>query len=154
MSLIIATGSNLGNSLQYLIEAKNYLSEKFTFIAQSQVYISPAVEYTKQPNFLNQMLEFEIPNKSPESVMDVLLGIEAQMGRRRDIPKGPRTIDLDIIFWGAEHINKEKVQIPHPRWSERSFIVKPLSELPFYETLEKCFRIPTTFNNCANPYKE
>lgn len=151
MSLIIATGSNIGDSLQNLEEAKTILSQKFELIAASRVYVSKAVEYENQPDFFNQVLEFRIPALSPHQVMTELLFIEKTLGRNRNIPKGPRTLDLDIIFWGLEQINSEHLTIPHPRWSERSFVVKPLQELPFFQTIEKCFTIPRSFNVDASP---
>jgi 2-amino-4-hydroxy-6-hydroxymethyldihydropteridine diphosphokinase len=68
------------------------------------------------------------------------------MGRVRETFKGPRTIDLDIIFWGLETHHTNLVQIPHPRWVERSFVIRPLQELPFFKTIEKCFTIPKSFH--------
>lgn len=151
MSLIIASGSNIGNSVSTLKEAQKALSTHFTFIAASRIYQSKAVEYENQPDFYNQVLEFEIPDLPPDEVMKKLLGIEKQFGRHRDIPKGPRTLDLDIIFWNTTHINSDLVTIPHPRWHERSFVVRPLQELPFYETLRKCFIMPASFTVEAAP---
>lgn len=151
MSLIIATGSNIGDSLHHLEEAKEILSQKFSLIAASRVYVSKAVDYKNQPDFFNQVLEFRIPALSPHQVMNELLTIEKSLGRNRNIPKGPRTIDLDIIFWGLDTIDEPALTVPHPRWSERSFVVKPLQELPFFQTIEKCFTIPRSFNVDASP---
>lgn len=153
MSLIIASGSNIGNSINILKEAKNLLDLEFGLIAESKVYVSPAVEYENQPDFFNQVLEFRIPAMKPADVMFKLLQIEKNFGRNRDIPKGPRTLDLDIIFWGTQRINEDALIIPHPRWSERSFVVKPLQELPFFQTIEKCFTIPKTFSVDASPIR-
>lgn len=151
MSLIIASGSNIGESVTTLNEAKKELSTHFTFIAASRIYQSAAVEYENQPDFYNQVLEFEIPELSPDEVMKKLLELEKKFGRHRDIPKGPRTLDLDIIFWGTTSYQSSAVTIPHPRWNERSFVVRPLQELPFYETLRKCFIIPESFTVEAAP---
>lgn len=151
MSLLIATGSNIGDSKKILLDAQNKLSELFSFVAASRIYSSKAIEYENQPDFLNQVLEFKLPALSPEETMTTLLEIEVIFGRRRDIPKGPRTLDLDILFWGLEEFNGPALIIPHPRWSERSFVVKPLQELPFFQTIEKCFTIPKTFDVDAFP---
>ncbi len=151
MSLIIASGSNIGDSVNTLKEAQKVLATHFTFVAASKIYQSAAVEYENQPDFYNQVLEFEIPLLTPDQVMEKLLEIEKQFGRHRDIPKGPRTLDLDIIFWNTTSYNSEVVTIPHPRWRERSFVVRPLQELPFYETLRKCFIIPPSFTVEAAP---
>jgi 2-amino-4-hydroxy-6-hydroxymethyldihydropteridine diphosphokinase len=151
MSLFIATGSNLGDRLQHLNEAKKYLSQKLTLIAESRVYESPAVDYLNQPDFYNQVLEYAIPQDSPESIMDFLLNVEKQMGRNRSIPKGPRIVDLDIIFWADLKIESEKLTLPHPRLFERSFVVLPLSELPGFKKLEQTFSFKFTFDNSASP---
>jgi 2-amino-4-hydroxy-6-hydroxymethyldihydropteridine diphosphokinase len=150
MSLIIATGSNLGDKGNSLIQAKNILATHFKFISESNIYTSQAVDYINQPDFFNQVLEFEIPsNLSPDQSMELILKLEIELGRQRDIPKGPRTIDIDILFWNVETYSTKLVTIPHPRWSERSFVVLPLHELPFFQTIQKSFIIPTEFNNYA-----
>jgi 2-amino-4-hydroxy-6-hydroxymethyldihydropteridine diphosphokinase len=151
MSLIIASGTNQGKLTENLKEALTQLQKHFHLIQASRVYRSAAVDYMEQPDFLNQVMEFEIPTNSPDEVMEILLGIERSLGRARDIPKGPRIIDLDIIFWGLEKINTQHVIIPHPSWKERSFVVRPIQELPFFQTIQKCFTIPQSFNVEAYP---
>ena len=151
MSLIIATGSNIGESVRTLNAAQKRLSEEFELVAASRIYSSKAVEYENQPDFFNQVLEFRIPALTPVEVMQKLLTIEKEFGRNRDIPKGPRTLDLDIIFWSMEQIHDPDLVIPHPRWLERSFVVKPFQELPFFQTVEKCFTIPRNFTVEAFP---
>ena len=125
MSLIIATGSNLGDKKSNLQNAKKYLSHFFKLIDESQVYQSEAVDYTNQPFFFNQVLEFQEPRQGPQEVMRQLLSIEKLMGRRRDIPKGPRIIDLDLIFFGNQKFNSANVTLPHPRWDKRDFVYIP-----------------------------
>ena len=145
MSLIIATGSNLDHPLEHLALARERLRAKFVLIAESRIYRSAAVDYEAQPDFFNQVLEFKIPSLNPDEVMSFLLKLEADMGRIRDISRGPRTIDMDIILWGLETHHTKLVQIPHPRWLERSFVIRPFQELPFFKTAEKCFTIPRSF---------
>lgn len=151
MALIIATGSNIGDSLSYLEKAKSELEYFFKLKAESRVYTSQAVDYTNQPDFFNQVLEFDEPELRPEEVMQILLDIEIKLGRRRDIPKGPRTIDIDILFIGLKKINLKIVQVPHPRLFERSFVVHPLKELPYYETLSQKYSFPDSFDVGATP---
>ncbi len=151
MSLFIATGSNLGDRLLHLNEARDILSREFSFIAESRVYESPAVDYLNQPDFYNQVLEFKIPGDNPENVMKKLLEIEKIMGRNRTIPKGPRVIDLDIIFWSHDEISSPSLTIPHPRVFERSFVVLPLSELPGFKNLQLKFQFNFSFDNTASP---
>lgn len=152
MSLIIATGSNLGRKDEHLKEALNELKKHFSFVAQSKVYKSKAIEYVDQPSFYNQVLEFKLPeNLSAEQTMDLLLEIEKNLGRTREIQKGPRIIDLDIIFWGLERYQSNKLIVPHPSWNKRSFVVYPLLELPYFQTLKNHFIIPNSFDNFAEP---
>jgi 2-amino-4-hydroxy-6-hydroxymethyldihydropteridine diphosphokinase len=148
-SFFIATGSNLGNRADNLLSAKDSLVSHFKIIAESRIYESPAVDYLNQPDFYNQVLEFEIANLNAQHTMNLLLRLEIEMGRDRIIPKGPRLIDLDILFWGFEEISTETLIIPHPRLFERSFVVLPLSELPGFETLKKQFRFNLNFENHA-----
>ena len=151
MSLIIATGSNQGHPLENLKEAKHVLSNQFSLIAESRVYRSAAVDYEAQPDFFNQVLQFQIPTLSPDEVMVWLLAAEKSMGRIRNVSRGPRTIDMDIVFWNLETHHTKFVDIPHPRWLERSFVIRPLQELPFFKTIEKCFTIPMSFEIEAFP---
>ncbi len=154
MSLFIATGSNLGDRKANLKEAKLLLGKKFKFIAESRIYESPAVDYLNQPDFYNQVLEFELPDMPADEAMDFLLQTEHLLGRNRTIPKGPRLIDLDILFWADVTIQNEKVTIPHPRLFERSFVVLPLSELPGFKKLQGKFQFNFFFNNSASPVSD
>lgn len=151
MSLFIATGTNLGNKKQNLIDAKNELLKYFELIAESRIYHSKAVDYTNQDDFFNQVIEFKTPNLTPDEIMNILLNTEIILGRKRDIPKGPRIIDLDILFIDDLKIQTKLVNIPHPRLFERSFVVLPLSELPGFNTLKKHFAFPLEFSNSASP---
>lgn len=151
MSLFIATGTNLGNKTQSLNAAKSELTKHFNLIAESRIYHSKAVDYTEQDDFYNQVLEFKTPSLSADEVMNILLKIELVLGRKRDIPKGPRVIDLDILFIDDLKIQTNLVNIPHPRLFERSFVVLPLSELPGFSELKKHFQFPLEFSNSASP---
>ncbi len=147
MSLILGLGSNLGNRINNIEEAIKKLSEHFELISKASFYSSAAVDYLNQPDFINTAVEFKTPEQNPSEVIKIILNIEFNMGRRRDIPKGPRTIDIDILFWDLEKINLEYLQVPHPSWQDRSFVVRPLQELPYFQTLQNHFIIPTNFNN-------
>jgi 2-amino-4-hydroxy-6-hydroxymethyldihydropteridine diphosphokinase len=149
--MFIATGSNLGDRTHNLVAAKNLLATHFHLIQESRIYESPAVDYLNQPDFYNQVLEFKLPTLSAEKVMQLLLDTEKQMGRNRDIPKGPRIIDLDILFFGDLHIETELIHIPHPRLFLRSFVVLPLSELPGFKLLQQKYNFRFEFTNSASP---
>jgi len=147
--LVIALGSNLGDKRKNLEQAIQHISQFLIINAKSRIYHSPAIEYTNQPDFYNQMIECEMPNLPAQIVLKSLLEIELSMGRVRNISKGPRIIDIDIIFFGKETHNTSDLIIPHPAWKERSFVVYPLQELPCFQSIKKCFIIPMTFNNTA-----
>jgi 2-amino-4-hydroxy-6-hydroxymethyldihydropteridine diphosphokinase len=153
-SFFIATGTNLGDRAQNLLAAKKILQKHFQMIAESQIYESSAVDYLNQPDFYNQVLEFKIPNIPPQKVMSLLLQIEKDLGRNRLIPKGPRLIDLDILFWGLEKIESKNLEIPHPRLFERSFVVLPLSELPGFKILKLHFDFKLHFGVMATALRD
>ena len=137
MSLVLALGSNLGDRKNYLSQALEKLQESFSLIHQSRVYESIPIEYENQPDFLNQVVEFESPQIDPHQTLKVILAVEAQLGRHRLIPKGPRVIDIDIIFFDFQIINSPHLSVPHPQWSRRSFVFLPLQELPFWMKLQQ-----------------
>jgi 2-amino-4-hydroxy-6-hydroxymethyldihydropteridine diphosphokinase len=149
MSLILATGSNLGDSQLNLNQAKLRLCKEFKFISESRLYTSKAVDYLDQPDFWNQVLEFELPETSPKECMSLILDIEKELGRRRDIPKGPRVIDIDILYFGLNKSEDPHILLPHPRIFERSFVVLPLKELPYFNILQKHYDFPSKFDNEA-----
>ena len=133
MSLIIATGSNIGDRKKNLLLALNHLQKKFELIASSQICETKAVDFLDQPDFLNQVHEFKLPDISPLECLHQCLAIEEQMGRVRLMKYGPRLIDIDIIFWNHLKINENNLIIPHPKWEERTFVREPLKELPWFK---------------------
>lgn len=151
MSLFIAQGSNIGDKVSWLEKSSQELEKHFKLIAKSRTYTSPAVDYENQPDFYNRVLEFETPNLSPQEVMNILLEIEKNLGRSREVLRGPRTIDLDILFWDDLISTDPNVLIPHPRLFERSFVVLPLSELPGFGKLKKQYEFKLNFSNSAEP---
>lgn len=151
MALILSTGSNLGNREEHLSRAKESLCTYYSLREESRIYESPAVDYLDQPDFLNQILVFSLPNQSPKEVILNILAIEKELGRVRGIDKGPRTVDIDLLFWDREEIDIEELQVPHPRLFQRSFIVLPLKELNIYPYLSESFHFPVTFENKAWP---
>ena len=80
--------------------------------------------------YLNSAIEIGT-DLSPRELLDVLQGIEKQLGREKTIKDGPRTIDLDILLYGDEKIDEPDLKIPHPRMREREFVMKPLKDLGY-----------------------
>ena len=97
-------------------------------INRSSVYSTKAWGPIPQPDFLNIaiMVETIYP---PQYVLKKLLEIEQRFGRRRDIKYGPRTLDIDILFYGQHHINSVALQVPHPEIQNRRFALVPLNEI-------------------------
>jgi len=99
-------------------------------IRLSSIYETEPVEYENQPAFLNMVAELRgstLP--SPEQMMARLLRIEYALGRTRDIRMGPRTIDLDLLFFKDQQLETEFLTLPHPRMALRRFVLVPLNEL-------------------------
>ena len=152
MSLVIATGSNLDDPIQQLATAKRKLQERWKLVAESRIYTSTAVDYYDQPDFFNQVLEFTPhDNQAPDEIMKALLEIENQMGRVRVVDKGPRVIDIDLLFLDLTTYKSVTVEVPHPRLWTRSFVIKPLSELPIFARLKTQFTFTENFAVDATP---
>lgn len=95
----------------------------------STIYETEPVETFPQPAFLNMIAELKGTLPTPEQVMARLLRVEYALGRRRDVPRGPRTIDLDLICYSDEVRSTEFLTLPHPRMQHRRFVLEPLAEL-------------------------
>jgi len=131
MSLVISLGTNLGDLEANLQQARVFLFEHFKLISESKIFKTKPVDYENQDAFLNQLIEFEIPNVDPQNTLELILNIEKKMGRVRKFKYGPRIIDIDIIFWGNQIYSSPNLQIPHPKYLEREFITVPFKSLPF-----------------------
>jgi 2-amino-4-hydroxy-6-hydroxymethyldihydropteridine diphosphokinase len=98
--------------------------------AMSSLYSTTPVGFADQPRFLNAALTLETAF-SPLSLLSSLLEIELAFGRDRlfAIPDGPRTLDLDLVLYGDLVLNEAGLEIPHPRFATRAFVLVPLSEI-------------------------
>lgn len=125
----LLTGGNVGDSLKTLERANGLIQEKVgTIIKSSSVYKTAAWGKTDQDDFLNQVLQTDT-TLSPIGLMDILLDIEMELGRKRLEKYGPRIIDLDILFYDDLIINSDRLTIPHPQIQNRRFVLEPLNEL-------------------------
>ncbi|SDC71480.1 2-amino-4-hydroxy-6-hydroxymethyldihydropteridine diphosphokinase [Shouchella lonarensis] len=129
-NVFLALGSNIGDREAYLNEAIHALHghAAIAVVRMSSIYETAPVGYTDQEPFLNQVVEVQT-TLSPDSLLQATQTIECSLGRKRMIRFGPRTIDLDILLFNRENIEKEQLQIPHPRMWERLFVLMPLAEL-------------------------
>lgn len=126
----IALGSNMGDRFEYLKKAILFLEnhENITVVNTSSIYETDPVGYTDQDQFLNMAIQV-VTGLKPLGLLDVCLKIEEELGRKREIRWGPRTLDLDILVYNQENIETEKLTIPHPRMSQRAFVILPLLEM-------------------------
>ena len=125
----LSLGSNLGDREANLREAIAHLSELGSVTNISALYETEPVEVAgHQPWFLNCAAAVE-SELAPLELLKRLLAIEQSMGRERTEPKGPRTIDMDIIFFGDEALDTKELTIPHPAMQHRRFVLEPLAEI-------------------------
>jgi 2-amino-4-hydroxy-6-hydroxymethyldihydropteridine diphosphokinase len=125
----IALGSNLGDRAAMLARAEQAMGEAgVRVLRRSSVYTTEPVDAPPQPWFLNSVVEAET-SLTPVQLLHVLAGIERGLGRRRITPRGPRTLDLDILLYGSSVINTPELQVPHPGLPNRRFVLAPLAEL-------------------------
>jgi 2-amino-4-hydroxy-6-hydroxymethyldihydropteridine diphosphokinase len=126
----VSLGSNLGDRAGYLLLAVRGMMNAGLGVARlSSVYETEPVDVRDQPLFLNMVAELGGPLPRPEQLLARLLRIEYALDRRRDSLRGPRTIDLDLLLYGAEQHGSEFLTLPHPRLHERRFVLVPLAEL-------------------------
>jgi 2-amino-4-hydroxy-6-hydroxymethyldihydropteridine diphosphokinase len=126
----IALGANLGDPVAQLREAAQRLRETAGLhsVQLSPIYFSAPVGVVDQPRFANAAVRLETSFTAHE-LLAVCHSVERAMGRVRTVRWGPRTIDLDLIFFGTLRLSDETLTLPHPRWSERAFVVQPIHDL-------------------------
>jgi 2-amino-4-hydroxy-6-hydroxymethyldihydropteridine diphosphokinase len=129
MKYILSLGTNTGDTFENLKEAIRRLEEKSVFIDDcSSVYATSPVDYVYQNDFLNLSLLVET-NYEPQQLLIKLKEIEHEMGRVKTIEKGPRNIDLDIIFWEKGSFESPDLTIPHKEAENRLFVIFPSLEI-------------------------
>ncbi len=124
----LALGSNVGSGDAQFDTAIALLSEELTAITQAPRYVSKAVGFTDQPDFLNTAIRGET-TLSAEDLLSLTQSVEKKVGRVKRFRWGPREIDIDIIFYDNQVIDTPNLTIPHPRFAGRDFVVKPLLDL-------------------------
>lgn len=128
-SCAIALGSNLGDSHSTLLHALKTLAQTPGIILQavSSLYVTKAVG-PPQPDYLNGCALLSV-QMSPEALLETLLAIEAKFGRVRRDRWAARTLDLDLLLFDDLILDTPSLQIPHPRMTERAFVLVPLAEI-------------------------
>jgi 2-amino-4-hydroxy-6-hydroxymethyldihydropteridine diphosphokinase len=130
----ISLGSNVGDRLGHLRQAIAALRAPGKLTAISDAYETEPVGPVAQPWFLNAVAGLEVDEEqSPERLLETLLAVERAMGRERSgagfVPKGPRTIDLDIILYGSRVVDSPGLKVPHPEMHLRRFVLEPLAQV-------------------------
>ncbi len=129
MKVYLGLGSNLGPRERNLSAARRRLREKgFRILRQSRVIETEPWGVTDQPRFLNQVLEGQW-SSSARQLLRVAKQVEREGGRKPTKRWGPRVIDIDILLFGEERITQRDLVIPHPRMTERAFVLESLDEL-------------------------
>lgn len=126
----LSIGSNMGDRLKTFQQAIQMLdaNDEIRVEELSSIYETDPVGYTNQACFLNAVIKISTTLK-PEELLQTALFIESELGRKREIRWGPRTLDLDILLYNQENIETESLIVPHPRMQERAFVIIPLMEL-------------------------
>lgn len=125
----VALGANLGDAVQSVRQAIADLTQhpEIAQLKASRLYRS-APHQAQGPAFVNAMVRFDTPLVAPV-LLDLLQSLEQRAGRERPYHHAPRTLDLDLIFYGQARIQSPRLTLPHPRWQERAFVLAPLSDI-------------------------
>ncbi|UXR78536.1 MULTISPECIES: 2-amino-4-hydroxy-6-hydroxymethyldihydropteridine diphosphokinase [unclassified Staphylococcus] len=126
----LGLGGNIGDREMQINEAIARLDQhaQIAVVAVSPMYETKPVGYVEQPDFLNVCVHVQTTLSATE-LLDVGLEVEAALHRVRDVRWGPRTIDIDVLLYGQDVIETERVTVPHPRMTERAFVMIPLNDI-------------------------
>ena len=129
--LVLALGSNIGDKKNNLLNALRSLELYFGApVAKSNPYESIPVDFIHQPSFINLVALYKIQTpKDPNDILQITQKIEKSLGRKKVIPKGPRNIDIDILYLDNLEVKSQQLTIPHPQIMHRDFVIYPLQEL-------------------------
>jgi 2-amino-4-hydroxy-6-hydroxymethyldihydropteridine diphosphokinase len=130
----LSLGSNLGDRAAHLLAATAQLvNNGLRLEALSAIYETAPVDYLAQPDFLNMVVAVSAPQLEPFALLKSCLTIEEQLGRQRIVPRGARTIDIDLLLLDDLVINDTRdgmaLTLPHPRLHLRRFVLTPLAEI-------------------------
>ena len=126
----LGIGSNMGDRLGYLQAGAGALGRlpATTILAKSSIYETEPVGGVEQGPFLNGVIKIET-GLSPEQLLEAVQQIEKTNGRERLVHWGPRTLDIDILAYGQQTVEKTYLKIPHPYLQERAFVLVPWAEI-------------------------
>jgi 2-amino-4-hydroxy-6-hydroxymethyldihydropteridine diphosphokinase len=126
----VALGSNLGDRAGHLDFAVARLRALLDDLIVSAYQETEPVGVGNQPGYLNAAVVGSAPaGMTPRALVDALLAIERERGRERPFPRAPRTLDLDLVLYGDLTVKEEGLEVPHPRFRERAFVLEPLAAI-------------------------
>ena len=129
MKVVVGIGANLGDRIKTMREAVRRIGDHAPVEAVSRVYETDPLGGPEQPPFLNAAIAIAWEGE-PLELLDLLQGIERDLGRTRDVRWGPRTIDLDVLWIeGGARVEHPRLVVPHPRLHERAFAQRPLLDV-------------------------
>jgi len=125
----VALGANLGDAVAAVQQALHQVAAlpDTRLVKASSLYRSAPYE-AQGPDFINAVALVQT-QLSPQALLHALQAIELQSGRKRPYKNAPRTLDLDVIFYGDVTLDTPELTLPHPRWLERAFVLLPLAEV-------------------------
>ena len=126
--VILSLGSNLGDRLTHLRRGVASLAGCLRIGSVSSVFETAPQGVAPQPDYLNAVIR-GVTRLSPQALLDWAREIEDAAGRERPFPGAPRTLDIDLLFFGERVIHEPRLTIPHPRWRDRPFVLVPLMEV-------------------------
>ena len=128
-NVYLSLGSNVGDRLEHLRKAMgHFCGAGIALRCTSSIYETEPVDHRDQGWFLNCVAEVST-TLEPLPLLRQLQHIEEQLGRQRSVPKGPRTLDIDILLYGDSILRTQELTLPHPRMLERRFVLEPLCEI-------------------------
>lgn len=126
----VGIGANLGEAETQVKNALTLLArlDSTRLVRESSLYRTAPLGFLQQPDFVNAVAEIDTA-LSPGELLARLRQIESGFGRTRGLPNAPRTLDLDLLLYGAESIEEPGLSVPHRRMHERAFVLAPLVEI-------------------------
>lgn len=126
--VVLSLGGNKGDREKLLFRAIELLNDQFQLLHVSKIYETSAWGGVAKGDFLNQIAIISTASE-PHDVLEIIQGIESDLGRTREEPWGDRTMDIDILYFGERIVETELLNIPHPFIAERKFVLVPLVDL-------------------------
>jgi len=128
--VLVGIGGNIGDVPRRFDKLWIALSAQkgIETVASSEILLNPPFGYADQPDFYNAVIEL-VTKLTPMQLLFRLQEIERRFGRRRSFPNAPRSLDLDILFYGNTRVGRRRLVIPHPGWRSRDSVLLPLMKL-------------------------